>query len=126
VSLETQLYTALKSLVSNRVHRDLTPERDTDGKPVPLPRITFQQVGGESINFLEGGQVGLRQPRVQVNVWHSRRDDANALAIEVENALRSASGLQTKVLADFVAVVEVMEDGTRIYGTHQDFQFGTT
>lgn len=118
MTVETSIYTALKSLVSNRVYRDLAPDTVTE-----LPRITFQQVGGNSLNFLEGGPVGLRTPRIQVNVWHSRRDEANALAIQVENALRSYVGLQTTVLGEFVAT---FEEDTKLFGTRQDFQFSTT
>jgi|SRR5688572_8221478 len=118
MTVETSIYTALKSLVSNRVYRGIAPDTVTD-----LPRITFQQVGGERTNFLEGGPVGLRTPRVQINVWHSRYDDATALAIQVEHALLSYTALQAEALGDFV--VE-QEEGTGLFGTRQDFQFVTT
>lgn len=123
MSVETLVYGALKNLVSNMVFRDIAPEKDPAGNPTPLPRITFQQVGGQSINFLEGGPVGIRAPRVQVNVWHTSRDAANALAIQVEEALRATAALKTEVLGDFVAVYETE---TKRFGTHQDFRFATT
>jgi hypothetical protein len=118
MTIETQLYTALKNLVSNRVYRGLAPDTVT-----ALPRITFQQVGGTGINFLEGGPVGLHQPRIQFNVWHSSYDAATALAIQVENALLSVPALQAHKLGEFIAV---HEEATGLFGTQQDFQFGTT
>lgn len=118
MSVETQIYTALKSLVSNRVYRDITPKDVT-----ALPRITFQQVGGTSINFVDSATIPSKHnARVQVNVWHNRRDDANALAIQVADALRAYTDLRTTVLGEFVAV---HEPDTGLFGTMQDFSFWT-
>jgi hypothetical protein len=115
MTIETQIFTALKSLVANRVYRDVAPETVTD-----LPRITFQAIGGEAINFLDTATIpSKRQCRVQVNVWAARRDDANSLARQVEDALRAYTALQTHVLSGFVAVYD---EDTKLFGTMQDFQ----
>lgn len=115
MTVEASIYTCLKSLVSNRVYRDLAPQTVTD-----LPRITFQQVGGASVNFLDPTVPTKKNARVQVNVWHNRRDDAVALAHLVEDTLRAYTTLQTTVLS---APVSVYEDDTKLFGTMQDFSF---
>lgn len=113
MSLETTLYTALKSLVSNRVYRDIAPA-DVSA----LPRITFQQVGGDAINFLSGEKPSKKWARVQVNCWDDRRDDVMALARQVEDTLRATISLGTTVLG---APIAVYERETRLYGSIQDF-----
>lgn len=127
MSVETQIYTALKSLVSNRVYRDIAPPTVT-----ALPRISFQQVGGEAVQFLHADGSATaplpskRRARFQVNVWHSkgekganiRRDDAMALALQVQDALVLAAGLQARYLG---APVALYEQETDLVGTMQDF-----
>lgn len=116
MTIESSIYTALKTLVSNRVYRDIAPQTVTD-----LPRITFQTVGGTSINFVDSATIpSKRNARVQVNVWHNRRDDANALARQVEETLRAYAALHTTVLGGFVAT---FEEETKLYGTMQDYSF---
>lgn len=116
MSVETLIYSALKNLASNRVYRDIAPPTVT-----ALPRITFQQVGGEAINFLDAATVpSKKHARFQVNCWDDRRDDAMALAREVEDTLRAVSALHTTVLG---AAVAVYEEDTRLYGAMQDFSF---
>lgn len=118
MSVESSIFAALKSLVSNRVYRDIAPPTVTD-----LPRITFQQVGGSSINFVDSATIPSKHnSRVQINVWHSRRDEANALAILVADTLRAYTALNTTVLSEHVAVYE---EETKLYGTIQDFSFWT-
>lgn len=116
MSVETLIYTALKSLVSNRVYRDLAPKTAV----ATLPRITFQQIGGRAVNFLEGGTPSKKNAVVQINCWDDRRDDVMALARDVEDALRSAAGLQATVLG---AAIAVYEQDTGLYGSMQDFSF---
>jgi hypothetical protein len=120
VSVESSIYTALKNLVSNRVYRDVAPQTVTT-----LPRITFQQVGGQAINFFEGSTPDKKNARVQINVWHSRRDDAMSLMRDVEDTLRAATGLQTTVLGAAVSTIELdaIGPGQHLYGAMQDFSF---
>lgn len=113
MSVETQIYSALKTLVNNRVYRDIAPPEVT-----ALPRITFQQVGGDAINFLSGDRPSKKWARIQCNCWDDRRDDVMALARSVEDALRAETDLGTTVLG---APVAVYEPETRLYGSIQDF-----
>lgn len=114
MTLEATIYDALKSLASGRVYRDRAPQTVT-----ALPRITFVRVGGVSINFLDSATLpSKRNARVQVNVWDATRDGANALALQVDNALRAYLSLQTEVLGEPVSLAV---DDQELYGTMQDF-----
>lgn len=112
MSVETLMYTALKTLVSNHVYRVVAPPES------PLPRITFQQVGGEAINFMEGGKPSKKRARMQLNCWGLRHDDVMALARLAEDAMRTADGLQATVL---LAPIAIYEADTKLFGSMQDF-----
>ena len=59
-----------------------------------------------------------RNARIQVNVWDTTRDGADALALQADNALRAYLSLQTEVLGEPVALAV---DDQELYGTMQDF-----
>jgi hypothetical protein len=113
MTVETDIFTALKGLVSDRVYRDIAPQTVTD-----LPRITFQQVGGESINCFDTFVPNKKNGRFQINVWGADRDSVAVLARQVEDTLRVYAALQTTVMGEPVALYE---PETRLYGTRQDF-----
>lgn len=115
MSVESSIYAALKDLVGNRVYRDIAPPTVTD-----LPRITFQQIGGAAVNFVDQTAPSMKNGRFQVNSWHNRRDDAMALARQVEDTLRAYTALQTTVLG---APLAVYEQETKLFGAIQDFSF---
>lgn len=113
MSAEAEIYTALVSLAGGRVFADLAPPNMQ-----ALPRITYQQVGGASVNFLDQATIpNKRNARMQINVWASTRQAASELSQQVETAIRAAP-LQATVLG---APVAVFEPTTELYGTHQDF-----
>ena len=115
MTVEASIYTALKSLVGNRVYRDIAPQTVTE-----TPRIIFQQVGGAAVNFLDPTVPSKKNGRWQINVWGDRRDDVMALAHEVEDTLRAYTVLQATVLG---APVALYEEETRLFGAMQDFSF---
>jgi hypothetical protein len=112
MTVETDLYSALGSLVSNRVYPDLAPQG------AARPFITYQQVGGRAIAFLETAVVGRRNSRLQVNVWAATRLAANNLARSVEDTLVASATLRAIPLHAFVTI---FEPDTGLYGTRQDF-----
>jgi hypothetical protein len=119
VSVETQIYAALKNLVGGRVYRD-----EADETVPTLPRIVFWQVGGPSINYLDSATIPDKGwARVQINCWHTRRDDCNTLAKQVENTLRAVAGLQTTVEGAFFAIPPAIGQDPKVFGTSQDFTF---
>ena len=114
MSVEATIFNALKHLVANRVYPDMAPES------ISRPYITFQQVGGRSVNFLSGDLPDKRNSRFQINVWADSRLDAARVAKQVDDTLRQVNALQTTVLSEPIATVE---PETRLYGTRQDVSF---
>ena len=112
MTTESLLFNALKGLVSNRVYPDIAPIGTV------RPYLTFQQVGGASINFLGGDIPGKARARMQVNVWADTRSQAALLITQVESAIRSATALQATVLGQPVSSYEL---DTLLYGSRQDF-----
>ncbi len=115
MSVESLIFDTLKTLVSNRVYPDVAPQDVT-----ALPRITYQQVGGQGINFLEAAAPSMKNGRFQINVWGATRLQVSGLSRQVEDALRSEVYLQATVLG---APVAEYEPETRLYSTRQDFSF---
>lgn len=114
MTVEASLYTALQTLVSNRVYPDLAPFGAVK------PFITYQQVGGSSVNFIDQAVPSKSNARFQVNVWADTRSAAAALALQAEQALRGTTALQTTVLGQPVSTYEA---DTKLFGTRQDFSF---
>lgn len=111
MSLESDLFDALKGLVSNRVYSDVAPAG------VARPFIVYQQAGGEAINFLEAGAPVKRNARMQVSCWATTRLAAAALARAAEDAL-AASAMKAFSLG---ALTAIHEEDTGLFGTRQDF-----
>lgn len=111
MSLESQIFNALKGLVSNRVFPDVAPDE-------VLPYITYQQVGGEAINFTDGTVPDRSNARVQINVWAATRLEASQIGAGVELAIRGAVALQPTVLSARVALLDAE---SKARGTMQDF-----
>ena len=112
MTVEENIVALLGPLVSNRVYPDTAPAGE------PRPHITFQQVGGESIHFMERAVPSKKNGRFQVNVWSDTRLEAADLALQVENAFLTATTMQATPLGSPIAL---HEDDLNFYGTQQDF-----
>jgi hypothetical protein len=110
MTIEKDIFDALKGLVGNRVYPDVAPSGAVK------PYITYQQVGGTAWNFLEATLTGKRNGRFQVNVWTDTRAAAASLSRSVEDAL--VQNVKAFVLG---APVSTYEDDLKLYGTRQDF-----
>ena len=113
MSVESAIFDALRGFVNDRVYPDVAPK-----EVFALPRITYQQVGGQGVNFLDPSIPSKKNGRFQINVWAATRLQAAALARDAEDALRMVPTLQATVLG---AAVAVYEADTELYGTRQDF-----
>ena len=112
MALEADLNTLLKTVFA-RVYPDIAPD------PLPArPYCTYQQVGGESVTFVDRTLPGLRNARMQINVWSNTRLEAATLARQVEDALRLATVFQVQPMG---ALVSDYEPDLKLYGTRQDF-----
>lgn len=114
MSVESLIFDALKDLVSDRVFPDTAPAKTA------RPYITYQQVGGAGVNFVDAAAPGLKNARFQINVWGDTRVQVAALAIEVEDTLRALAALQPTVEG---APIASYEADTNLRGSMQDFSF---
>lgn len=114
MTVEADLFAVLGPLAGNRVYPDVAPST------AALPWITYQQVGGEVINFLESAAPGKRNARFQVNVWASTRVAAAALARQVEDTLLASTTLRATAIGAMSAQHEP-ETTPPLFGSRQDF-----
>lgn len=112
MSLETALYAALHSICP-RVYPDIAPA------DAVLPYVTWQQIGGEAPVYLDGALPDKRCAYVQINTWAATRAEANALMLQIEQALCAAS---TMVARPQSALQAAFDDDTEIRGAMQDFE----
>ena len=112
MSVESTIFDLLKTLVSNRVYPDVAPES------VTRPYITYQQVGGETVAYLENAVADHKNGRFQINVWGDLRSTVSALALQAEQAFIESTALQCRPIG---APVSTHEPETKLYGSRQDF-----
>lgn len=116
MTFEAQLFDLLK-VACPRVFPDAAPIGTA------TPYLTWQQLGGESLRFLDNTAADKRNVLLQVACWSKARADATALIRQIEDAL-CASAL-------FVAIPEgeglsAYESDTLLYGSIQRFSIYTT
>jgi hypothetical protein len=112
MNVESLVWNCLHSLVADHIYDDFAP------LGAPIRCITISQVGGASINYLEGAMPDKRLARMQVNCWDVSRDAAKTLSIQADTALRAYSAMQVEALGEAVSIYEA---DTLRYGTQQDF-----
>jgi hypothetical protein len=111
MTVESQIYNALKGLVTGQhVYAITIPDTVT-----ARTYITYQQVGGDAVNFLDSAKPGKKNARFQVNVWAPTAHQAAALSRLTEDAMRTINSF---VLG---APVSTSEPDLNIFGTRQDF-----
>lgn len=112
MSMESDLFDAIKGLVSNRMYPDIAPA------DVAKPYIVYQQISGPSPIYVEKVVPNLKGARIQVNVWAETRLQANTLALQIESAITTATAFDGKPVGAFTALYE---EDTGLRGTRQDF-----
>lgn len=112
MTVESDLYAALQSLVAGRVYPDVAPDGAT------TPYITYQQIGGKSTQYLESTLPDKKNGRFQVNVWATTRTSASALVLQVEAAIVGSMAFQSEAIG---AHVSDYEPDTKLFGAMQDF-----
>lgn len=112
MTVEADIFNTLKGLVANRAFPDIAP-LDT-----PLPYITFQQIGGEALGYVENTVPDAKNGRFQVDVWAESRMQCAALALQVEAALVQSAAFQARAIG---APSNQYEPDTKLYGSLQDF-----
>lgn len=111
MTVEFDIYTALKA-ACQRVFNDFAPVG------TERPYVTFQQIGGDAVNFIDGTVPDTKNGVFQVNVWADKRSESVALALQIEAALIGSSAFQAQPVA---ALVADFDPDVPVYGTRQDF-----
>lgn len=117
MTIESDIYDTLKGLVGNRVFPDVAPFSTT------RPYITYQQVGGTPIHYIDPTLADKKHGLFQINVWAETRSQAASLALQVEAAFIAATAYQARPAGGLVAQ---HEPDLNLYGTMQDFDVWST
>lgn len=112
MSIESGVFDLLRGLVGGRVFPDVAPVGTA------RPYITYQQIGGQAVNFVDDTSPNLENAFLQINCFADARNDANTLARSVETTLRGATAFSARPEANFISTHDA--DLNR-YGTLQDF-----
>ena len=116
MSAEATIHALLSPLVVGKIWPDVAPSS------AGLPRIVYQQVGGETINYTEGTLPDKENARMQVVCWAATRLAAINLAKQVEAAILAAPVIQAEAIG---ARISGFEQDTNLYSSQQDFSIWT-
>ena len=111
MSLESNLYTVL-SAVCPRTFPDVAPFATT------RPYVTYQQIGGDPVNFVDRVVPNKRNARVQINVWADTRASAVATMQAIEDAVRMSVLFQGEPES---AMTSDYDHDNLVFGSMQDF-----
>jgi len=110
--IEQAIYDRLKVLCDGRVWADVAKAG------TPKPCITYQQVGGEVVQFTDQTLSDVRHARIMVKAWADKRITASNLAAQIEELLVTHPDMQVVAIGTFISDYE---EDTKLYGTRQDF-----
>ena len=116
MSAEAALVPLLTGLVAGRIYPDVAPSG------AGLPRIVYQQVGGQATSYLEGALPDKENARMQVVCWASTRMAAISLMKQVEAAILAAPVIQAEAIG---ARISGYEQDTNLFSSMQDFSIWT-
>jgi hypothetical protein len=116
MSVESDLNTLLKAICP-RVFPDVAPAGTA------TPYVTWQGIGGESVNFLDNTTGDKRNTFMQINVWSQTRLQALQTIRDIENAMRAAP---TFVCRPSGEPISQYEEDTQLYGAFQRFDIWST
>ena len=112
MTIEVDIYTALKGLVGNRCFPDFAPLSTV------RPYITYVQIGGEALSYIDNTLPNGKHGRFQVNVWGESRGSVSALMLQVEAAMIQSTTFQARPLS---APSSDYDHDSLVYGSMQDF-----
>lgn len=87
------------------------------------PYVTYQQVGGEAINFVDNATPDLKHGEFQINVWADSRPTAAALMLAIEARMRGATAFTARPIG---APISDYDADVPVYGARQDFSVHST
>ena len=110
MSIESDLV-ALLQAISPRTYPDVAPEGTA------TPYVTWQQIGGESLRYLDG-TADSRYPLMQVNAWSRSRLESAGLIRQIEDAICASDAFQAAPQGE---PISTHERETGLYGSIQRF-----
>lgn len=117
MTVEADIYTAIKGLVSNRCFPDFAPLGTV------RPFITFEQAGGEALSFLDGSLPDKKHGRFEIGVYADSRASCAAIALQVESAMAAATAFQSSAIH---APISDYAPEVKIYSSTQNFSVFST
>lgn len=111
MSFESQLFGVLQAACP-RVFPDVAPLGTL------TPYVTWQQLGGESLRFLDNTAADRRNVLLQINSWSKTRAEATALIRQIEDALCASALFIAKPEGEALSTYEA---DTALYGCIQRF-----
>jgi hypothetical protein len=112
MTVEADIFDALKGLVGQRCYPDEAPEG------VARPYIVYQQAGGQAVTFVEAAVPSKKNGRFQITVWADTRAAAATANLQIEAAMVTSAVLDAKPLG---APVALTDQDTNLRGSAQDF-----
>lgn len=115
MTMESDLTTRLKTVSAN-VFPDFAP-----GGTV-APWITYQHIGGQPMQYVDGAAADKRHTMLQINVWAASRLQALSLARQVEAAIcnLAATSFVAQPASEPISTSEP-DVKPPLYGCMQDF-----
>lgn len=117
MTVESDIYTALKTLVGNRCFPDFAPLGTT------RPFITFEQTGGDALHYIEGTLPDKKHGRFEIGVYADTRAACAALALQVEASMAAATAFQSTAIH---APISDYASDVMIYSSTQNFSVFST
>lgn len=111
MTLEEKI-TALLRTVCPRVFSDFAPVN------TPRPYVTYQQIGGDSVTFMDRTVASKENATIQVSVWSESRPEGKAMIMLIEQTLIGAADPQCDPLA---AASNDFDSDISRYSSRQDF-----
>lgn len=112
MTVEADVFTTIKGLCGNRAFPDLAPLNTTK------PYVTYTQIGGEAVSYVENVVPDIQNGRFQFNVWGTSRSQCSALMLQIEAALVTSSLFQARPVG---APLSGYDYDMALYGSQMDF-----
>ena len=117
MTVEASIFNLLKVLVSNRCFPDFAPLGTV------RPFITFEQVGGEALSFIDGSLPDKKHGRFEIGVYADSRAACAAIALQVESVMAAATVFQSTAIH---APISDYASDVMIYSSTQNFSIYST
>lgn len=112
MTIESDLFAALKSLCGNRVYPDVAPIGTA------RPYVLYSQVGGEAVSYVEDAVPDKQNGRIQFTVWADTAASRTALITQIESAMVTAQAFQARPIG---APSKTYDHDMQLFGAMQDF-----